>query len=887
MLWTSIATGKRPPKHGIHGFVEPTEDGLAVRPVSNLGRKTKAVWNILNQNGRRSVVVGWWPSHPAEPINGVMVTNHFPLEQRDPADKPMLPGTVSPASHAEQLQDLRLHASDVTGNLLRHFVPDWEKVDQTKDRSLHDLASIIAETGSIHAAATELFEHEEWDFGAVYYTGIDHFSHRFMRYHAKKKLPCEGGTDPALRDIVVNAYRYHDAMLGRLVTLAGPDCSVMIVSDHGFHSDEMLPDYIPAEAAGPAVEHRDFGVFCLKGPGVLKGEQIYGASVIDVTPTVLHCFGLPAGRDMDGKVLINAFQSRELAPAIDSWDDVPGEAGRHPPERQYDGAASIAALDQLVALGYVAPPTGDAADVVRSTVAENNYNLARAQMDAGRPDLAAGLLRDLIAEDLEQLRYYQHLFQCLIGESELAACGAMLDDLDAACEDIARRAREALERRRRERPDKDLGKDPAVPDRKEMFERRQLLEKVHGFAFERLLMRCRLALADLKKPGRKEAARALLEQLAAQRAMRLPLGLFLAEGFALVGEHDRALECLRRVKRADRESWRALALEAGIHQDAGRFREAADSAVDSLALMYFQPVLHYRLGVLLAKLGDEPRAEQELRVALAQAPGIALAHRQLARLARKRGDLGAASLHLAHAEALRQRAKEKAAAARAAPAPREPEAAAPIVFERHDTTLPVDRGRLVTIVSGLPRTGTSMMMQMLAAGGIEPFTDGRRAADADNPRGYLEHEQATRLHQDKSWVADARGRAVKIVAQLLPYLPDGEDYRLVFMHRNLDEVVASQHAMLERLGRQGAKLGSGALKRAYTSQLVRAQAWLEGHRAIQVLAISYADALSDPDATAARLHRFLGAPFDEAGAAASVDASLRRQRHGEVAAAAQ
>jgi len=77
MLWTSIATGKRPFQHGIHGFSEPTPDGLGIRPVTNLSRKCKAVWNILNQEGLRSVVVGWWPSHPAEPINGVMVSDHF------------------------------------------------------------------------------------------------------------------------------------------------------------------------------------------------------------------------------------------------------------------------------------------------------------------------------------------------------------------------------------------------------------------------------------------------------------------------------------------------------------------------------------------------------------------------------------------------------------------------------------------------------------------------------------------------------------------------------------------------------------------------------------------------------------------------------------------
>src|SRR5215831_10293980 len=77
MLWTSIATGKRPFQHGIHGFSEPTADGLAVQPVTNLSRRRKAVWNILNQNQIRSIVIGWWPSHPAEPLNGVTVSDHF------------------------------------------------------------------------------------------------------------------------------------------------------------------------------------------------------------------------------------------------------------------------------------------------------------------------------------------------------------------------------------------------------------------------------------------------------------------------------------------------------------------------------------------------------------------------------------------------------------------------------------------------------------------------------------------------------------------------------------------------------------------------------------------------------------------------------------------
>jgi predicted AlkP superfamily phosphohydrolase/phosphomutase len=301
MLWTSIATGKRAHKHGIHGFIEPAEDGLSVRPISNLGRKTKAFWNILHQNGKRCIVVGWWPSHPAEPIRGVMVSDHFPLSTATHPASPMPSGTVWPVELASELSELRVHASEITGDILRLFVPEFEKVDQSRDKSLHDLAGLIAETMSIHAAATELVEHQEWDVAAIYYVGIDHFSHRFMSYHAGKARGLHD-TDPHIfADVVVNAYRYHDAMLGRLLALAGDDCAVMLMSDHGFHSDRLLPDYIPAEATGPAAEHRHFGIFCMRAPGVSAGKEIYGATVLDIAPTVLNLCGLPAGADMDGK----------------------------------------------------------------------------------------------------------------------------------------------------------------------------------------------------------------------------------------------------------------------------------------------------------------------------------------------------------------------------------------------------------------------------------------------------------------------------------------------------------------------------------------------------------------------------------------------------------
>jgi hypothetical protein len=394
---------------------------------------------------------------------------------------------------------------------------------------------------------------------------------------------------------------------------------------------------------------------------------------------------------------------------------------------------------------------------------------------------------------------------------------------------------------------------------------------------ERLFHRCRLALSQPRSTRSKEQARALLAELAKARRQPLGLRLFLAQGFAALKEFDRALELLERVRRADPDNWEALALGARIHFQARRYERAVDRAVESLSLIYFQPPLHHLLGMSLQRLGEKEKSEQAYRAALAQAPEFPAALDALGRLiSRDRARIGEGSLLMARAAQFRQRAKERRPAPPPAPpADSKPPASVP-QFDRSGVAPPADRSQVVTVVAGLPRSGTSMAMQMLAAAGLPVYTDQHRPPDEDNPRGYFEHEQATRLHQDVSWIPQARGKAVKIVAHLLPFLPEGEQYRLIFMHRNMREVVASQKAMLERLRRKGGELAEARLMRAYTQQLVRVQTWLRRRAEIPVLAISYAEALADPAATAARLARFLGEPFDT-HAAAAIEPLLRRQ----------
>jgi hypothetical protein len=184
----------------------------------------------------------------------------------------------------------------------------------------------------------------------------------------------------------------------------------------------------------------------------------------------------------------------------------------------------------------------------------------------------------------------------------------------------------------------------------------------------------------------------------------------------------------------------------------------------------------------------------------------------------------------------------------------------------------------VTIVSGLPRSGTSLMMQMLEAGGIPVLTDGVRAPDADNPRGYLEYEAVKRTRYDPSWLTRARGKAVKVVYALLRDLPPGYECRVIMMRRDLNEVVRSQRAMLERSGRAGAGVSDERMAAIFEEEMKSIGEWLCGQPGFDVLEVDYADCLFSPASVAAVVNHFLGSGLDEQRMAAVVDASLYRQR---------
>lgn len=185
----------------------------------------------------------------------------------------------------------------------------------------------------------------------------------------------------------------------------------------------------------------------------------------------------------------------------------------------------------------------------------------------------------------------------------------------------------------------------------------------------------------------------------------------------------------------------------------------------------------------------------------------------------------------------------------------------------------------ITIVSGLPRSGTSMMMRMLAAGGLPPLTDNERTADSDNPQGYYEFERVKQLDRgDTAWLATAPGHAVKVISMLLQHLPAPYHYKVIFVERYIAEVLASQRKMLVHREKDADATDDAELTALFQQHLVAVRHWLAQQPNFQVLYIHYSDLLREPEAQAAQVNQFLGGGLDVPKMATVIDLNLYRNR---------
>jgi predicted AlkP superfamily phosphohydrolase/phosphomutase/tetratricopeptide (TPR) repeat protein len=903
MLWTSIATGKRPFKHGIHGFTEPTPDGRGVRPITNLSRTTKAIWNILNQNEYKSTVIGWWPSHPAEPINGVMVSDQYHKAHRD-LDKgwPMLPNAVHPPELRDALAECRMHPQELLAPMMEPFLPNFDKIDQKKDRRFSMLGATISECVTIHSAATWLLDNQEWDFFAVYYDAIDHFCHGFMKYHPPRRPWINEEDYDKYFNVVSMAYQLHDQMLGTLLSKVTEDTTVILMSDHGFHPDHLRPRGIPDFPAGPAVEHSPYGIFVMAGPGIKRDQLVFGVSVLDLAPTVLTLCDLPIGEDMDGRPVLGAFEDTPEVEFIPTWDDVPGNDGRHPPHTRLDPVAAAEALEQLVALGYVEKPGDNIEEYVEKTVRELKFNLIEAYHDANRHSEALEIARDLCRRDPDDQRYALKRFLSCQALGHVSEMREIVDDMSGRRREVFKNAltkmkefRDLTKTRYEEKKTAagetidaedceseiayELNPQLTPTEPREFLltkeERKELMTTLSAKRYTPAITDL-LEAQTLAAEKRFAPALAVLDRLnrtTAAGAAILLQSANLLRGMGRLDEAEAAFQRALEIDPDNTQAYQGLCRTALARRD---YQKAATAAAESVARLYHSPMTHFLHGVALSGLKEFRAAAESFRTALEQNPHFPAAHLRLARILKFRlADPEEAAEHFRWYRAMRDRQPERPApiAAQAEQATIEP------------TTLPMDEvmpplGDDVLVVSGLPRSGTSMLMQMLSAGGVPILTDHERDADEDNPRGYFELEAVKTMFRQEDWVKDAKGKALKVVAPLVCGLPPGCNYRVVLIERDYDEILASQAKMIERRGELvgDSPARRDRLRREYARVIAQAKNVLSARADVKVVSVRYEDVVNNPAETAALLNRFAGGGLDAAKMSMAVDRSLHRNR---------
>jgi tetratricopeptide (TPR) repeat protein len=806
-----------------------------------------------------------------------MVSNHYqvaPLNANQPW--PLIPGHIHPPRLIQPLQEFRVRPTELEGDQLCLFVPRAPEVDQQKDQRLYGLAKIIAETVSTHGAATAIMQLEPWDFMAVYYDAIDHFGHGFMRYHPPRSSWIDEKDFEIYHPVIESAYCFHDAMLGTLLALAGEETTVILVSDHGFHPDRLRPQHLPNEPTGPAAEHRPFGIVALKGPGIKADEVLYGSSLLDITPTILSLFGLPVGQDMDGKVLATAFITPPIVTWIDSWDQVPGDAAQHPPDLRVDAVESQAAIEHLAELGYIEELNPDEAEQVKETVRELRYNLAQSYAGANLDQEAIPIFAELWEAWPEEGRFGTRLFQSLLA---LNRCEEARQVLTKLRERKALTVTQATERLT-QLLDRLKDKEPSDYSPAE----RRTVQKLQGKIITNQAAFAFFEGSLLAAEGSYEAALAQLEQAKGVQTHHLPsLYHQIGEVYAAQKNWSQAESHLCHALEYDPVNPDILLSLSQIYLRQHRNQEALEQGMAAIGLQFHNPIAHFCCGVAFQRLGQVQEAEQALCLAVAQNPIFPAAHRRLSLLYHwHKPDLEKAALHRRLSRQSRQRlrlAREGTLESEITPATiadwysRSAEKRQQVI-----PPLSGDLNETIVVVSGLPRSGTSMMMQMLERGGLPILSDGMREADVNNPKGYHELERVKQLPQDNQWLGEAKGKGVKIIAQLLPHLNLAYSYRIIFMERHLQEVIRSQRKMLQRLrGNQPQTRSDEQLAQTFLQQLLQVDRWVENHPQVAILYVNYEQVLHNSTQVTNQINQFLGQGLNESAMIQAVVPQLRHE----------
>lgn len=379
VIWTSIATGRQPTEHGILDFTLDAADGRK-RLYTSADRRTKALWNVLSDAGRRSVVVSWWNTFPAESIDGVLVSQANTTDQI--AQRRMLKpggmlrgveGQVHPRERQNEMLDIAAEVDAGMPDLLRRIFGEIGRPEWPGDRANLEACawSVRADETTRRVALRLAIESPPPDLFAVYLGTPDVVSHRFWRFHEPEAFEHPPPPEAVERfgKVVQDAYVHVDTVIGELVAALPPHATVVVLSDHGMHAHNTssrfdVPVHGRLERESGGHEDGPPGIFVAAGPPIRRAEPVPRLTasdlpdvghVLDVAPTVLALLGIPVGRDMRGEVLAHLLDESFLrvhpVRFVDTHDTAEWVASRGGDARELPGTEER--LEQLRSLGYI------------------------------------------------------------------------------------------------------------------------------------------------------------------------------------------------------------------------------------------------------------------------------------------------------------------------------------------------------------------------------------------------------------------------------------------------------------------------------------------------------------------------------------------------------
>ncbi|MBA3481406.1 MAG: alkaline phosphatase family protein [Pirellulales bacterium] len=434
-LWTSLVTGKRAISHGVLSEVEVDPSGSRILPVSRRTLTARPVWSILSAADYRVQSFGWPATDPAEALNGVVVSDQFAEfgEAR----------SIYPPRLAETLRALRLTPEEIDAASLITLMPRAGELNPIGDQRLYLIAKFLASTASLHAAATWALEHEPWDFAAVRYAGIARLAAVFGDAFVAAQSGRRTEDAELFGELLPNACRFLDMLLGRLVELVGPNASVMLVSPQGRAA--------PSSAAHADRARPTPGVFIGSGPAFERRGQLPAASVCDVMPTILDLFGLslePGSHDSARRDVLRQtyFQSGQ-----NRGGNVSGVQPEPPTqELQQSPPDDDDSVTHLLSLGYRVRPDEFLRIAIGQLERTRQCHLAEAWIDEGDYVRAAQVLEGLVQSEPGSQQYRSMLAEVQFRSGEHDACRQIIlalqaDGLDTALGRIALAALDFLD----------------------------------------------------------------------------------------------------------------------------------------------------------------------------------------------------------------------------------------------------------------------------------------------------------------------------------------------------------------------------------------------------------------------------------------------------------